>query len=159
MFKLFSVLKDRSGDQQATAEELEIASGKKMLDPEKAKEWFSNLDAASQNIHQAFQKQAEVAAVRQFKKKYFPNLHDFVIQSPWDQVKFEGLITEWIVGCNQTFDEVEKPEFREMLTYAHHPSPTLKIPHRNAIKRRIMQMGEDTVESTKAMFKVLSFFF
>ena len=66
MFKLFSVLKDRSGDQQATAEELEIASGKKMLDPEKAKEWFSNLEAASQNIHQAFQKQAEVAAVRQF---------------------------------------------------------------------------------------------
>lgn len=38
MFKLFSVLKDRSGDQQATAEELEIVSGKKILDPVKAKE-------------------------------------------------------------------------------------------------------------------------
>ena len=65
MFKLFSVLKDHCGDQQATAEELEIASGKKMLDPAKAKEWFTNLEAASQNIHQAFQKQAEVAAVSQ----------------------------------------------------------------------------------------------
>ena len=33
---------------------LDIASGKKMLDPEKAKEWFVNLEAVSQNIHQAF---------------------------------------------------------------------------------------------------------
>ena len=71
MFKLFSVLKDRSSNQPPTAEELDIASGKKMLDPEKAKAWFTNLEAASQNIHQAFQKQAEVAAVSQvfFKKK------------------------------------------------------------------------------------------
>jgi hypothetical protein len=66
MFKLFSVLKDRSGDQPATAEELDIASRKKILDPAKAKEWFTNLEAASQNIHHAFQKQAEVAAVSQF---------------------------------------------------------------------------------------------
>ena len=71
MFKLFSVLKDRSGDQQATAEELEIASGKKILDPVKAKEWFTNLEAASQNIHQAFQKQTEVAAVSHFLKNTF----------------------------------------------------------------------------------------
>ncbi|KAF8805090.1 hypothetical protein BYT27DRAFT_7298997 [Phlegmacium glaucopus] len=66
MFKLFSVLKDRSSDQQATAEELDIASGKKILDPEKAKAWFTNFEAALQNIHQAFQKQAEVAAVSLF---------------------------------------------------------------------------------------------
>jgi hypothetical protein len=65
---------------------------------------------------------------------------------------------EWIVACDQPFDEVEKPEFREMLTYAHHPSPTLKIPHRDSIKRRIMAMGQDTIESTKAMFKVFSSF-
>ena len=71
MFKLFSVLKDRSGDQQATAEELEIASGKKILNPVKAKEWFTNLEAASQNIHQAFQKQTEVAAVSHFFKNTF----------------------------------------------------------------------------------------
>ncbi|KAF8817294.1 hypothetical protein BYT27DRAFT_7075018, partial [Phlegmacium glaucopus] len=73
---------------------------------------------------------------------------------PWDQEKFEQLIAEWIVACDQPFDKVEKPEFHEMLTYAHHPSPTLKIPHRDTIRRCIMQMGEDMVESTKNMFKV-----
>ncbi|KAF8817293.1 hypothetical protein BYT27DRAFT_7074946, partial [Phlegmacium glaucopus] len=80
MFKLFSVLKDRSSDQQATAEELDIASGKKILDPEKAKAWFTNFEAASQNIHQAFQKQAEVAAVSLFfkKKSFLLNLLDFI---------------------------------------------------------------------------------
>jgi hypothetical protein len=41
-----------------------------------------------------------------------------------------------------------------MLTYAHHPSPTLKIPHRDAIRRRIMKMGEDSVELIKEMFAV-----
>ena len=66
MFKLFSILKDCcGGDQQATAEDLDFASREKVLDPVKAKEWFTNLKAASQNIHQAFQKQAEVVAVSQ----------------------------------------------------------------------------------------------
>lgn len=68
MFKLFSVLKDHGGDQQATADELDIASRKKVLDPKKAKEWFTNLEVVSQSIHQAFQKQAEVAAVSNFFK-------------------------------------------------------------------------------------------
>ena len=63
MFKLFSVLKDQSSDQPLTAEELDIASRKKMLDPEKVKAWFTNLEVVSQNIHQAFQKQAKAAVV------------------------------------------------------------------------------------------------
>jgi hypothetical protein len=41
-----------------------------------------------------------------------------------------------------------------MLIYAHHPTPGLKIPHRDAIRRRIMKMGEDSVEATKEMFAV-----
>ena len=65
-------------------------------------------------------------AVSQKILKYFLNLHDIIA---WNQAKFERLITEWIVACDQPFNEVEKPEFCEMLTYAHHPSPTLKIPH------------------------------
>ncbi|KAH9014784.1 hypothetical protein EDB85DRAFT_1838750, partial [Lactarius pseudohatsudake] len=40
MYKLFSILKDRSGDQHVTQEEMDVASGKKVLDLEKAKEWF-----------------------------------------------------------------------------------------------------------------------
>ena len=75
----------------------------------------------------------------------FINLY---FQGPWDQEKFEQLIVDWIVACDQPFSEVDKTEFRAILNYAHHPSTNLKIPHRNAIKHRIMQMGEDNIELT-----------
>ena len=65
---------------------------------------------------------------------------------------------ECIVTCDQPFDEVDKPEFRAMLNYAHHPSLNIKIPHRDAIKHRIMRMGDDNIESTRKMFKVLYLF-
>ena len=62
------------------------------------------------------------------------------------------LITEWVVACDQPFDEVEKPEFNRMLQYAHQDE--LKILGRNVIKRRVMKMGEDVVEETRLMFLV-----
>ena len=64
MFKLFTMLKDRSSEQPVTQEELDIACGKKLLDPAKAKAWFNNLEAASKNVRQAFEKQVEASAVR-----------------------------------------------------------------------------------------------
>jgi hypothetical protein len=75
-------------------------------------------------------------------------------QGPWDQEKFEQLIAEWVVSCDQPFEEVDRPQFRETLMYTHHPAPEPKIPHRDAIRRRIMKMGEDSVEATKEMFAV-----
>ena len=76
------------------------------------------------------------------------------VQGPWDQDKFEQLIAEWIVTRDQPFEEVDRPEFRDMMTYAHHPAPNLKIPHHDTIRRRIMRMGDDCLESTKVMFAV-----
>ena len=76
------------------------------------------------------------------------------MQGLWDQDKFEQLIAEWIVACDQPFEEVDCPEFWDMLTYAHHLAPNIKIPHRDAIRHRIMKMGEDSVEATKEMFAV-----
>ena len=77
-----------------------------------------------------------------------------VLQGNWDQEKFERLLTEWIIACDQPFDEVDKPELRSLLTYVHHPSSTLKIPHRDGIKRRAMKMGADVVDGVKQMFAV-----
>jgi hypothetical protein len=37
----------------------------------------------------------------------------------WDQEKFEQLLTEWMVACDQPFEEVEQPEFRRLLEYTH----------------------------------------
>ena len=76
------------------------------------------------------------------------------MQDPWDQDKLKQLIVEWVVACDQPFKEVDQPEFQEMLIYAHHLAPDLKIPHQDAIKRRIMKMGEDSIESTREMFAI-----
>lgn len=35
------------------------------------------------------------------------------------QEDFENLLAEWIVTCDQPFDEVDKQPFHKMLEYAH----------------------------------------
>ena len=63
MYQLFVVLKDRPSDQLITKEEIQLASGEKVLDPGKAKVYFKNLKITSENIRAAFEKQAVNAAV------------------------------------------------------------------------------------------------
>lgn len=77
-----------------------------------------------------------------------------VIQGPWDQETFEDLLAKWIIATDQPFHTVDEPEFRKLLAYTHHCSPELMIPHWNAVRRRVMKMGEDSVESTKELFMV-----
>lgn len=67
-------------------------------------------------------------------------------------------IAKWIVACDQPFEEVDRPEFRDMLEYAHHRGH-LDIPHRDAMRSRIMKLGEDTVDSIKEMFAVSPSYF
>lgn len=59
-----------------------------------------------------------------------------------------------MVVTDQPFTTVDVGEFRDLLTYIHHPSPTLIIPHRDAMKRRIIKLGDDTIAATRAMFRV-----
>jgi len=61
---------------------------------------------------------------------------------------------EWVVACDQPFEEVERPEFIMMMNYTHHAGTSLKIPKRDGIKRRLMKMGDDTVEDIWKMFLV-----
>jgi hypothetical protein len=44
-------------------------------------------------------------------------------------------VAEWIVACDQPFNEVEKPEFLTMMNYAHHTGVPMNIPKRGSIKR------------------------
>lgn len=61
------------------------------------------------------------------------------LKGPWDQ----DLLAKWIVASDQPlFNMVDEPDFPDLLNYTHHLSPDLKIPHRDAVKRRIMKMGE-----------------
>ena len=71
----------------------------------------------------------------------------------WNQEEFEQLLANWVVTCDQPFDKVEKPEFWQLLEYTH-LWPSLHIPHCSAIRRRIMKMGEDTIEGVKKMIEV-----
>ena len=61
---------------------------------------------------------------------------------------------EWIIACDQLFEEVERPGFAAMMNYTHHSGNTLKIPKRDGIKRRLMKMGDDTIDSVRKMFSV-----
>jgi hypothetical protein len=57
-----------------------------------------------------------------------------------------------MVACDQPFDEVEKPEFIAVMGYSRHGKFTL--PKRDGVRRRVMKLGDETVEQLKEMFAV-----
>jgi hypothetical protein len=62
MYHLYLTMKDCPSDQ-ITPEEIDITSGKKVLDPGVALEWLNKLELANMDIQKAFNKQVEAAAV------------------------------------------------------------------------------------------------
>jgi DNA-binding LacI/PurR family transcriptional regulator len=81
-----------------------------------------------------------------------------MIQATFDQSEFEIILAEWLVACDQPFDQVGHPAFRKLLNYVHAPArKPLSIPGRTTIRKRIMKLGQDSIESTKNMFKVSYF--
>ena len=147
MFKLFEVLK--SHKELPTAEELTVAAGSVPMPHKMEVQITSTLDEQSNSIWQAFEHQKAAARVSLSLVASLCSYH--VTQEPWDQEKFEHLITEWVVACNQPFDEVEKPEFIKMMEYAH---AFITIPSRKGIKMCVMQMDGKIVEEKKIMFQV-----
>ncbi|KAF8808966.1 hypothetical protein BYT27DRAFT_7285979 [Phlegmacium glaucopus] len=136
MYQLYCILKDC--DRPPTPDEINIASGKRELDGHAEAKYLKKLNKASENIKKAFGDQKAWAA------------------GPWDQEKFEQLLTKWIIACNQPFDEVEKPEFITMMNFTHCNVGSLKIPKHDAIKQHVMRMGEETIEGVCKMFLVQS---
>ena len=65
---------------------------------------------------------------------------------------------EWIIACDQPFEEVERLEFIMMMNYTRHNGSSLNIPGCNSIKRRLMKMGNDTIEDVCNMFSVCLIF-
>ena len=61
---------------------------------------------------------------------------------------------EWIIACDQPFDEVEKEEFIKLMTYACHPAPTIKLPSCEGVRCHVMKVGEDTIDGIREMFAV-----
>jgi hypothetical protein len=67
---------------------------------------------------------------------------------------FKQYLAEWVVACNQPFEEVKRPEFRCLMGYMYMGSKLLKIPHRIALKDRIMKMGKSAIEGIQIMVEV-----
>jgi hypothetical protein len=64
MYQLFILLRDRrASGEQITDKDIEIMSGKRVLDPRQTRAYLKGLESASDNIGRAFKKQAEIAAV------------------------------------------------------------------------------------------------
>ena len=127
-------MKERSSDE-ITPKVISIASGKSVLDQAAMAEWLCNYEETSSTIQYAFKKQSEASAV------------------PWDQGQFKDLLTKWIIATDQPFYTVDDPKFRAFVTYTHHPA-VLQVPHRDAIKRRVMKMGEETRDDIRQLFRV-----
>ncbi|GLB44045.1 putative protein dimerization activity [Lyophyllum shimeji] len=135
MHQLYTVLQARGSPP--TPDEIAFAAGKKTLDASTQSKWLKELENTSNNLKKAFAAQQAQAA------------------GPWDQEKFEELITKWVIACDQPFDAVEKPEYIDMMNYAHHPASSIKLPSREGVRRRVMKMGEDTVKGIRKMFDEL----
>ncbi|KAF8237017.1 hypothetical protein L208DRAFT_1249491, partial [Tricholoma matsutake] len=120
MYCLYLAMKDCPSDQ-ITVEEIDITSGKKVLDPGVALKWFNKLESANMDIWKAFNKQ-----VNHFLSTYSGTE---IPKRPWNQEKFEDLLVKWIVAMDQPFYTVDEPKFHDSMMYTHHPSPNLKIPH------------------------------
>ncbi|KAL0945053.1 hypothetical protein HGRIS_012008 [Hohenbuehelia grisea] len=122
MYRLYEALKDR--EEPPTPEEHDIACGKVSMDSPRLEKYVCGLEASSNSIKKAFMRQSEAA---------------------WDQAEFEKILAEWMVACDQPFEEVERREFKRLLQYTHRGSKPLHIPGRTTMKTRILQLGKDTI--------------
>ncbi|KAH8977160.1 hypothetical protein EDB86DRAFT_3093001 [Lactarius hatsudake] len=95
LFSLYMVLKDR--ETLPTEDEKAFASSDKEFTGQDQAEYVKALETRASTIASAFLRQQQAAV------------------EPFDSSKFECLLTEWIVACDQPLDEVEKPEFIRMI--------------------------------------------
>jgi hypothetical protein len=67
MYHLFTSFKEQQASGPAiTHEDIQIASGERVLDPGQTKVYFKNLESVLENLRLAFEKQVENVAVRLF---------------------------------------------------------------------------------------------
>jgi len=91
---------------------------------------------------------------------YFVELNciNIYAQEPWNQEKFEQLLVKWLVACDQPFTEVEQEEFIELLQYVHHSGGQLHIPKSDAIRQKVIKLGDQTIGEIHDMFTVSKIF-
>lgn len=62
-------------------------------------------------------------------------------------------MTTWIAASDTPFSEVETPHFKSFLQYVR-GNPDLFIPSAQTIQRRVMKMGDTSVDDLKQTVQV-----
>ncbi|KIJ35090.1 hypothetical protein M422DRAFT_181119 [Sphaerobolus stellatus SS14] len=129
MYRLWEELKNWGGPPSLW--EVEVAANKIPSNSIDIAEHLKSLQTKPGPLQDAFQRQLCKA------------------EESWDQTEFEKLQVEWIVACDQPFEEVERPEFKKLLNYTHHRPTELNVPSATTVKRRVMKLGEMTMDDLK----------
>jgi hypothetical protein len=58
-----------------------------------------------------------------------------------------------MIACDQPFNEVENPEFIAVMSYGR-SSSKFTIPKKDGVQRRVMKLGDETVQEVKELFAV-----
>jgi len=77
-----------------------------------------------------------------------------LFKANWDPKEFCRLLYEWLVACDQPFQEVEWPEFHRLLQCVWFCSAELDILSAWTACHNIMEMGKDLMRDLKVFFAV-----
>lgn len=74
-------------------------------------------------------------------------------QTGFDHETFTQILSDWVVACDQPFEEVERPEFRRLLQYLRGPTH-LATPSARTLKRHIDRLSRLGFNETVELIKV-----
>ncbi|KAJ7762079.1 hypothetical protein B0H14DRAFT_2633974 [Mycena olivaceomarginata] len=114
MYRLYEIMHSKERTTPITSEEIDVAEGRTTFAVrEELVTWLDKLAGASgryqQSLRESFNRASEKSA------------------GPWNQAEFERLLVEWLIACDQPFQEVERPEFRRLMQYVYHRAEELSI--------------------------------
>ena len=138
-------------DHDPTPDEILYAQGKKPFDPLVQAKYLKTFNVKAARIKEAFARQQE-AAVGFFFCWTYIYISNWCFQELWDLKRFEGLLTCWIIACDQPFDEVEKLEFIEMMQYGHQAVLNFTLPKQEGVQWYVMKLGKKTIDDIKEIF-------
>ncbi|KAJ7290084.1 hypothetical protein C8J57DRAFT_1212741 [Mycena rebaudengoi] len=141
MFRFYEILKRRG--TPLTDEEAAIAEGKKRFPSRDAFMKFLDVYVTTSKV------QCQQSLPESFAQAGEKSLSD------WDQAKFECLLTEWLIACDQPFQEVERPEFCRLLEYVHHRPAGLCVPSSSTVEHRVTEMGKELEFELRSFFALL----
>ncbi|KAF8184311.1 hypothetical protein K438DRAFT_2161513, partial [Mycena galopus ATCC 62051] len=119
MYRLFLALYTRK-DECPTQAEIDLAQGNVPADTAAAKVYLGTVESTTASILKSLEVQA---------KKAHEKTHGV-----FEQETFNRLLAEWMVACDQPFEEVDKPEFIRLMEYTHHGATlSFKVPGHTAV--------------------------